>query len=92
MDSTTVSLISQTATQLGVTAATAFGWYLTLKIGETLVWALFWFFFVLKAADIAQSIGWGMRLVGVVKDKYGSYPDSLRYEQAMSAIRNNQPK
>ena len=40
MDSTTVQIIADAATKLGMTGATAFGWYLVANMGLSIFWGL----------------------------------------------------
>lgn len=92
MDSTTVALITSTARDLGITAGTAFGWWLIAKIAGNVIWAIFATFLVWRVTSLIARMGQGQRFISAVARAAGHHRDYLGaddFDRAMHIIAEN---
>jgi len=87
MDSTTVSIIARAATDLGMTGAQAFGWYLAVKLGTHLLWFVFAMFVAYRASAILANVGRGQQLVAAARCSiWSAGDDRARFNQALALL------
>lgn len=91
MDSTTVSIIADAATKLGMTGASAFTAYLAAKLAIHVIWASILIFIILRVTALIKSVIDRNRVLDAWYQKAGGYGASA-VQSLLDYIQLYQPK